>query len=331
MVKSAADKARNAGADSPVVAAIEHSSREAADYQPAKEKPNKSRKRAADYFGGDGGGDAESSSKTTKPKKNSEVEKLDEHESGKEDGHPIDTTKTIPGGDMAELEPEPAAKRQRGRPREDKTMEPTKSKSKAKGIMSAEVAAMKKQFQKDDPAVTATNKTTKPKAVTKESTTDAKTGGKVGKTGSKASKDQKVMDKDPDVSESGPNMDREPFETLLETEKVKSSGVDSLKAKGAKSTTKAAASKDKVGEASGKVGKSLAPSGSDLKGHAEARVSTSSSKVTKSGKIADVEQKKQGSTASKKSVMKSKQDIELPKEGNHAEGTPPMDPVAIGK
>ena len=331
MVKSAADKARKAGADSPVIAAIEHSSRDAADYQPSKLKPRESRKRAADYFEGEASDDLEPSNKPTKSKKKSKVETKGEHKASEEDGHPVDTAKTNPGGDMVEVGRATAPHGKRGRPAKDKSAESSKSKSGTKNVMSTEVAAMKKQFKKDGPAATATNNTAKPKAVIKEPTAGAKTGGQVEKTRTKASKDKKVSDENLDVSGSGPDMDQEPFEKLSETEKIEPSSKDLSKAKGAKTTSKVTAPKDKGGEASGKGGKAPAFKGSDSKGHTEARLSASSSKATKSGKMTDVEQKKLGSTISKKDVVKSKQDAEAAKNGNSAEGTPPMDPVAIGK
>ena len=70
----------------------------------------KSRKRAADFFAND---EAEPPAKADKPKEKASFKKskiASSSKPSKEDGHPIETAKTIPGGDTVEVEPGEAPK-----------------------------------------------------------------------------------------------------------------------------------------------------------------------------------------------------------------------------
>ncbi|MCJ1438425.1 hypothetical protein MMC27_007813 [Xylographa pallens] len=124
------------------------------DNEDAVSSPEKSRKRAADYFEGHGDEHAGPSTdkKTEKPQKKAKTSAPHNVKPSKDDGHPVETAKTFPGGDMVEMDPEEVEHIKPEKPNKAKDTKPIKARkaSSAKNQEVAKVPSKKSKAKKDD-------------------------------------------------------------------------------------------------------------------------------------------------------------------------------------
>ena len=124
------------------------------DNEDGVSSPNKSRKRAADYFEGDGDEHAGPSTdkKREKPQKKAKTSAPHKVKPSKDDGHPVETAKTFPGGDMVEMDPEEVEHTKPGKSSKAKETKPSKARnaSSAKSQEVAKIPSKKSKAQQDD-------------------------------------------------------------------------------------------------------------------------------------------------------------------------------------
>ena len=243
----------------------------------------KSRKRAADYFEGqdDEPAGASTDKPTGKPQKKAKTSAPHKVKPSKDDGHPVETAKAFPGGDMVEMEPEEVEHTKPEKTNKTKDTKPSKAKkgSSTKNQEVAKVLSEKSKAKKDDEPLEEVVDV----ADTKEQTAITKQSSKI----SKKANLSKAMDKSPsekvfevEVDDAPVTLDVQVVIQAATTGKKKSAP----KAKGAKKTIDP--TEVTVGPTEG------APQKGGLKSTDKTSANTKSDKKSKSSKKDDISTEK---------------------------------------